>query len=504
MGPANASSSSAPMAQPASAPASGDAADVQSLPIRQFMWGAGIECSFLPHLNVDQFQWTQHDRFWREDLRRTREEAGITHLRYAFPWHVLEPSRGKFDWSYPDERIGFFQQIGLDPIMDVMHFGTPLWLKQAVGDPEFPEALEHFAEALVSRYRTAVKVFCPFNEPLVSALFSGDFGFWPPHSRKWRGYMPVLSRIVQATSRGVRAIRRAAPEATVLLCDAVESFKTRSKELEVEVARRNLRRFLVMDLLLGRVDEHHPLYSWLTSYGLSELDLAWFRTNPQAPDVLGMDYYPHSDWQLDKTPAGVRQRRADNPVGLYGVASAYWKRYGVPLMLTETSIEGQAINREIWLEGTVEHIRRLREEGVPMLGMFWWPLIDQVDWDGALTHRIGKIHEVGLLNLRRQPDGVLARVATPLLEMYRKLAAAGEEPVGKLTEINYPSPEAEEEQLPPIGEWIQPTAAAVAAPATTAKSNGNGNGHGAAAATESRKRLVADAVPGLGSEPAAA
>ena len=79
------------------------------------------------------------------------------------------------------------------------------------------------------------------------------------------------------------------------------------------------------------------------------------------------------------------------------------------MMLTETSIEGQAINREIWLETNVEHIRRLREEGVPMLGLIWWPMIDQVDWDGALTHRIGKIHEVGLFNLKRQPDGTLAR-----------------------------------------------------------------------------------------------
>ena len=34
-------------------------------------------------------------------------------------------------------------------MLDVMHFGTPLWLKQAVGDPEFPEALERFTEALV-------------------------------------------------------------------------------------------------------------------------------------------------------------------------------------------------------------------------------------------------------------------------------------------------------------------------------------------------------------------
>src|SRR3954470_12180672 len=106
-------------------------ADVDSLPYKQFVWGAGVECSSLPHLNVDQFNWTQHDRFWREDLRRAREELGIAHLRYCFPWHVLEAKRGSFDWGYADERIAEFQKLGINVLLDVMHFGTPLWLKQA-------------------------------------------------------------------------------------------------------------------------------------------------------------------------------------------------------------------------------------------------------------------------------------------------------------------------------------------------------------------------------------
>src|SRR5438132_878228 len=80
-----------------------------------------------------------------------------------------------------DERIEECRKPGLELLLDVMHFGTPRWLKQAVGDPEFPESLEEFAEAIVGRYRREVKTWCPFNEPLVSALFSGDFGFWPPH-----------------------------------------------------------------------------------------------------------------------------------------------------------------------------------------------------------------------------------------------------------------------------------------------------------------------------------
>jgi len=339
---------------------------------KPFAWGAGIECSFLPHLNVDQFEWTQHNRFWRDDFRRAREQLGITNLRYALPWHKLEPTPGKFDWSIADERIAGAKEMGIELYLDVMHFGTPLWLKQAAGDPEFPEALERFTEAMVTRYASSVSTWCPCNEPLVLALFSGDFGFWPPHSRKWRGYMPVMSRIVQAVSRSMRAIRRCQPEATILHCDNVENYKSRDPELAIEVRRRNLRRFLVLDLLMGRVDRNHPLFNWVTSYGMSELDLDWFRSHPQKPDVLGIDYYPHSDWQLDKVGNGVRQRRSETPLGLYGVGNAYYNRYGLPMMVTETSIEGQAINREIWLEETVEDCRRLREEGVPMLGYFWW------------------------------------------------------------------------------------------------------------------------------------
>ena len=486
---------------------------IETLPFQEFIFGSGIECSFLPHINVDQFRWTQHDKFWREDLRRARDELGIAHLRYALPWHVLEPQRGTFDWSYGDERIAEFDKLGIEPLLDVMHFGTPLWLKQAVGDPEFPEALEEFAGQMVTRYRGSVKVWCPFNEPLVSALFSGDFGFWPPHSRKWRGYMPVLSRIVQATSRGIRAIRRAMPEATVLLCDASENFKTRSPQLELEVKRRNLRRFVVMDLLLGRVDRNHPMFSWLTSYGMNELDIDWFRTHPQCPDVLGLDYYPHSDWQLELEGNAVRQRRADNPVGLYGVANAYYNRYGIPLMLTETSVEGKPINREIWLDTTLDHVRRLREEGVPMLGMIWWPMIDQLDWDGALTHRIGKVHQVGLFTLSRQKDGTLQRNPTPLIRQFKEAMAAGEQRIGKLERVAMPAG-IDDEQLPPLGEWdtltrfevrrlneaVEVQTSAVAR-VPTPGGNGN-NGNGARLTGQVRGRL-ADPAPGSGAEPAA-
>src|SRR3954452_10299016 len=142
----------------------------------------------------------------------------------------------------------------------------------------------------------------------------------------------------------------------------------------------------------------------------------------------------------------------------------------MPLMLTETSVEGQPINREIWLDSNIDDIKRLRAEGVPMLGLIWWPMLDQVDWDGALTHRIGKIHQVGLFTLSRQADGTLKRVATPLVEQFKQVDAAGEERVGKLENLSLPV-ESEDEQLPPL-EYVgsvEKLDLGITAPATTAK-----------------------------------
>jgi hypothetical protein len=238
---------------------------------------------------------------------------------------------------------------------------------------------------------------------------------------------------------------------------------------------------------------------------MSEIDIAWFKSNPQSPDVLGLDYYPHSDWQLDQVGGKVRQRRADNPVGLYGVATAYYNRYGIPLMLTETSVEGQPINREIWLDQNIDDIKRLREEGVPMIGLMWWPMLDQLDWDGALTHRVGKIHQVGLYTLSRQGDGTLKRTATPLVAQFKDAVKSGEDRVGKLTSLAIPA-EDEDPQLPPLeytgtAEKLDVVSLDVTTkPKSNGKGNGsNGNGHAKSLASSRLKDV--DAAPGLGAEP---
>src|SRR5581483_8986866 len=130
---------------------------------------------------------------------------------------------------------------------------------------------------------------------------------------------------------------------------------------------------------------------------------------------------------------------------------------------------------------------------------------------GALTHHIGKIHQVGLFKLTRGSDGTLNRARTPMVQLMRDAANAGEARVGALEAIRLPTHTAkEEEQGPPIGElfaeWLgdEPTDPSVlrSRPGGNgnghSNGNGNGNGNGHGTATIARK---ADPAPGAAAEP---
>src|SRR5258706_10923566 len=82
-----------------------------------FRWATGIESSCIPHLAIDQFQWTQHDKQWREDFKRVAQDLRCRWLRYALAWHLIETSPGVYDWSWADERIHFARELGINLIL---------------------------------------------------------------------------------------------------------------------------------------------------------------------------------------------------------------------------------------------------------------------------------------------------------------------------------------------------------------------------------------------------
>ena len=168
------------------------------------------------------------------------------------------------------------------------------------------------------------------------------------------------------------------------------SIITRSKARSPdEAAFRSERRFLIHDLYQGLVTPEHPMWDWMVHNGVEGWELDWFRGNAVQLDILGLDYYQHSEHQLRRGPHGERiDETASQPFGWQELARQYSTRYqGIPVFLAETNVGGPVEERIAgWSSWCGKPAPRGRP-GTPIGGITYYGAIDHVDWDSLLRVR---------------------------------------------------------------------------------------------------------------------
>ncbi|MBA2627155.1 MAG: hypothetical protein H0U85_04030 [Gemmatimonadales bacterium] len=210
--------------------------------------------------------------------------------------------------------------------------------------------------------------------------------------------------------------------------------RTAREDLTTIAAEEQDRNFLPYDLLLGRVTPEHPLFSWLVRSGAAPDELAEIAASAAPMDVMGLNFYPQ--WSTTQLYIDRRGRLAYRPVdeeggGFATLIESYFRRYQLPIIVTETSARGTEDVRARWLEASVTAIRDLRARGVPVMGYTWFPLFTMLDW----RYRFGRGPaeeyrlELGLYTL----DSAERRWRpTPLVEQFRSYVADAESSVGGL------------------------------------------------------------------------
>lgn len=380
-----------------------------------FVFMSGLESTYMPHADVDVLETTRHVEFVEDDLDLARG-LGLRHLRYSAPWHRIEPERGRYDWRWMDRAMDALRARGIEPIVDLVHHTSfPRWIAQGFADPGFPELLAHFAGAFAERYPWA-RWYTVFNEPFITTILCGADGVWFPNLKDGdRTWVPMLLNACRAICLGQAAISARVPEARFMHIDTCEQHHALHPSMEARAAMLNERRFVAHDLVRARVHPGHSQWEWLCTHGLDEALAAWFLEHPARVDVLGLDYYAHSELGHGKTRLHVPTARV---LGFAGVAKAYQSRYRSPALLSETNVRGTVQDRLTWLRHMLHQCELCELDGRPLRGFCWYPLIDSCDWDSLLRNPRNHVDPQGLYWL--EPDRV-KRHPSILTESYRAL-----------------------------------------------------------------------------------
>jgi hypothetical protein len=425
-----------------------------------FRFGVGIEDTFVAteepgRRKLDEYELTQHYQFWERDLALVAASGADT-LRWGIPWYRVEPSPGRFQWDWVDRVVDAIAGHGLTCVVDLMHYGTPLWLDNSFLHPDYPKRVAEYAAAAASRYGATLTAWTPLNEPVINAIYCGERGAWPPHHRGQTGFVSLITALAEGICRTQAAIASVQPQATFVHVDA--GFRWAGDPPRVagapDLALLGERRFLGLDLPMGRVDGGHPLHDWLLLHGATESRLSWLRDHAVEPDVVGVNYYPaFTTVAYDEGPRGelVERPVEAGAAGLADLVGEYARRYAVPLMITETSRGGPEQERERWLAESLECVAQLRREGLPLIGYTWFPFLALVDWlyresSAPLEHWLV---QMGLVDLALLPgSSVLERRPTGLVEQFAAAARAGMPPIAQAaahTTTPHPRPEEHEE-----------------------------------------------------------
>jgi len=398
------------------------------------LWG-GLECTVnrVGDRYFNQIARTGHDR--RHADLDALASLGIKRLRYPILWELTAPKGiASADWSWADQRMGRLRELGIMPIVGLVHHGSGPPYTNLL-DSSFATGLSEFAQSVAERYPW-VDAYTPVNEPLTTARFSALYGLWHPHERNDHAFATAVLNQCKAVAMSMQAIRRVNPAAQLIQTDDLgKVFSTPALAAQAEF--ENHRRWITFDLLCGMLDRDHALWEWLMAVGIAPDELQWFLDHPCPPDILGFNYYITSERFLDDrverySPRELGgngwQRYADveavrvRPEGIAGaqrLLTEAWDRFSRPMAITEIHLNCDEDEQIRWFCEVWEAAIAVRSGGADLRAVTAWSLLGAYDWD-CLVSECRDHYEPGVFDVR---DGTLR--PTAMVNVLRELARDG-------------------------------------------------------------------------------
>ena len=344
----------------------------------QSFWMGGFECSThrLPRRKrlgrfagqrLDLITATRHDEFAYEDYARL-QQIGMRTVRDGVRWHLIEKVPYHYDFSSLLPMLRAAHQTQTQVIWDFFHYGWPDGLN--IWGAAFVDRFARFARAtaeVILEQTGGPIYFVPVNEISFVAWGGGDAGFLNPFAKQ-RG--PELkAQLVRAAIAATEAIREVDPGSRICLAEPIIHIAADPDHPEEAAAAEGYRQsqFQAWDMISGRF--------------CPELG-----GRPEYLDLIGVNYYSNNQW-IHQDPHLPRSRRRKDVLlppshplhrPIREILREVYERYGRPIFIAETGIEGDA--RPSWLRYIGQEVRAAAASGVPLEGLCLYPIIDYPGW----------------------------------------------------------------------------------------------------------------------------
>lgn len=367
-----------------------------------------------------------HYSRWRSDLALLKE-LGVDSYRFSIAWpRVIPEGRGAvnergldFYSSLVDELL----RLGIRPNATLYHWDLPQALEEQGGwlNRDTALAFEAYAEAVLKRLGDRVDFWATFNEPQVFVYLGYEHGVHAPGRKEGRReVLSAIHHVLLAHGRGMQVIRKhAKPGAQAgIVYAAAPIWPGTDKPEDVAAAERHWHRsndWWMQPLVQGGYPADIAALYGEDAPRLQPEDEA---TMKQPLDFLGLNYYSPEriiddpslgPLEVARLPIAADAPRTDFPgweifpAGLQNHLQQFWRRYKVPLYVTENGASSlsdapgpdgrvQDPQRLAYVRDHLIHCSRAIANGVDLRGYYVWSLMDNFEWALGYAQRFGIVH----------------------------------------------------------------------------------------------------------------
>jgi len=335
---------------------------------------------------LDMLRATQHDRFLVDDFAALRS-MHLDTLRDSVRWHLIEPTPGHYDFSSLDAYITAVNDVGVEVIWDLFHYGWPDGLD--IYSVDFVERFAAFCAAVAAQIRArvaGVHFYTPVNEISFFSWAAGTAGWFYPFDTCRAG--DVKRQLVRAWISAVDAIRAVDSEARFVTVEPLVHAVAPHGDLDVE----------------GRADAQNAS-QWEATEMIVGCQQPELGGAPRYLDILGLNLYHDHQWDVSngESLAWHARPRDSRWIPFNQLVRHAYDRYRRPIIISETSHVG--VGRADWIREVTDEMVLAMQQGVPLEGICLYPIMDRFEWNDS-----NHWHNSGLWDYALEQDGTLRRV----------------------------------------------------------------------------------------------
>lgn len=395
---------------------------------------------------------------YKEDIKLFAE-LGLKSFRMSISWPRIYPTGieeepNEEGLKFYDDVFTELEKYGIEPMVTMNHYDTPLYLiehKDGWKTPEILKYWERYVRTILARYKGRVKYWLPFNEinatifiPYMGAGLLPDV---EKENFKQSCYQCVHYQLV-ANAIAKKCAKEIDPNAEIgCMIARFTTYPATCKPEDVMqvVLDENYENYYYTDtLLLGEIPAYMDRFyeennldikitgqekkilkentcdwvaysyymSLVTSANTDELE----KTNSNLIIAGKNPYLEASEWGWQKDPIGLR----------YSL-NQMWDRYHKPIFILENGLgavdvleEDNTIKDTYRIDYLKSHIEQMREavkDGVGIKGYFIWGIIDLIS---SGTHEMSKRYGVIYVDQDDFGNGSLARYKKDSFAWYKK------------------------------------------------------------------------------------